>query len=354
VAERKHTMKFRNDREIPNGAGCCACCGGIASTLWMTVPRPPQENKPDYRLLQCPACTHVWLADPPAPNELAEYYGPAYHQAISGSGDNDTVRWGSQLDVIKRFKSGGAVLDIGCSSGGFLASLKNGPWTLAGIEASEETAAKARAATGGNIFEGDVMDAVFPPASFDVITCSDVMEHLYEPRAVFERVMGWLKPGGIFYVFVPNIQSWEARAFRTYWFGLDLPRHLHHYSVQSLSALGRSAGLRQVHMATPRGSYLEQSTSLWLNDVSRRAGAPNLKWNLSGPARLPWKVARKAMRLTAESLYAGIAASCSAGPSVQAVFQKEPRPELVTSGARPEDEMPQRVGQSQDQQPVAF
>lgn len=350
ITETEHAMKLRVGRELPLGNDC-ACCGGRESTLWMMVPGT-SENEPHYRLLRCPACSHIWLADPPNADEMGQYYGPAYHQAISGSGDWDPIRWGRQLEVILRFKTQGSLLDIGCSSGGFLAFLKDAPWQLTGIEASATTAAKARAVTGGNIFTGDVMDAVFADESFDVVTCSDVLEHLYEPRAVFERVSRWLKPGGIFYVFVPNIQSWEARAFRPFWFGLDLPRHLHHFSVESLAALAKSAALRQVHMATPCGCYLEQSTSLWLNHVSRHAGLSRLRWNLSGPAHLPWRMVRKVIRLTAENLYAHIASSCFAGPSLQAVFQKASQSELESSGSVHSTCQP--LASSLDEEPIAL
>ena len=84
----------------------------------------------------------------------------------------------------------------------------------------------------------------FRRESFDVITCFDVLEHLYEPRQVMARVGEWLKPGGIFYVLVPNVDSAEARVFGSYWHGLELPRHLFHYSPASLKFLAESAGLR--------------------------------------------------------------------------------------------------------------
>ena len=55
----------------------------------------------------------------------------------------------------------------------------------------------------------------------------------------------WLKPGGIFYVLVPNVDSAEARVFRSYWHGLEMPRHLFHYSPASLKFLAESAGCRR-------------------------------------------------------------------------------------------------------------
>jgi SAM-dependent methyltransferase len=255
---------------------------------------------------------------------MGYYYGPEYHRAVSHAGETSPKsRWGRQLQVIETYHAGGCILDIGCSSGGFLAYLKKGPWKLYGIEASLPTAERARALTGATVFAGDVLKANFPPNSFDVITCSDVLEHLYEPRAVVQNVRSWLKPGGIFYVFVPNITSWEARTFRSYWYGLDLPRHLQHFSAKSLAGLARSVGLRQARLVTPAGCYLEQSTAMLVDDLLRKAGMRTKAMDLNAQPGLAWRIVRKGLRLTVEALYSRVAASCGAAPSLQAVFQKD-------------------------------
>ena len=306
----------------------CPCCDGCSSVLWMRVPGQPPSST-DFELIRCTSCSHTWISNPPDPEQLSRYYSPEYHQAVEHSGVNDKKRWGRQLNILSLYKAKGDILDIGCSAGGFLTYLKDGPWKLYGIEASADTAEKARAATGGDIFAGDVLKADFAPQSFDVITCSDVLEHLYEPREVFRIVHQWLKPGGIFYVFVPNIMSWEARAFRSRWYGLDPPRHLHHYSILSLKALSSSADLAMVRVVTPEGCYLEQSISLLMNDVLAKAGVTHPNINLSGPAWIGWRVVRKVIRISVEALYSRIASHCGSAPSIQAVFMKPivPRPQ---------------------------
>jgi SAM-dependent methyltransferase len=311
-----------DQKSIPGEA--CPCCGEDNFTHWMRIPDRSQRESGHYDLLRCYSCLHTWLNNRPTPEEMGYYYSSEYHRAVGHAGETSPRRWERQLQVISQYKTAGSILDIGCSSGGFLAYLKGGSWKLYGIEASLPTAERARVLTGGEIFAGDVIDATFPPGSFDVITSSDVMEHLYEPGDVFRKVYNWLKPGGIFYVFVPNIMSWEAEMFRTYWYGLDLPRHLHHYSVNSLTALSKSANLCPVRIVTPAGCYLEQSTSIVLNDLACRCG---FKWapvDLSADAGLVWRVIRKTLRLSLEALYGKAASYFRAAPSLQAVFQKAP------------------------------
>jgi SAM-dependent methyltransferase len=227
------------------------------------------------------------------------------------------------MRVISRYKAGGSVLDIGCSSGAFLGHLKGGPWKLHGIEAGQIAAETARARTGAEVFAGDVLEANLRPDEFDVITCMDVLEHLYEPREVLRNIHKWLKPDGIFYVFVPNIMSWEARIFRSYWYGLYLPRHVHHYSTRSLAELATSVGLCPLHMSTPPGSALEEDVRILFFDLAWRAGVRRGPLDLTAKASLPWRVVRKGLRLTVEPLYGMVASGFGAAGAIQAVFKKD-------------------------------
>ncbi|MGA8765327.1 MAG: class I SAM-dependent methyltransferase, partial [Candidatus Sulfotelmatobacter sp.] len=111
------------------------------------------------------------------------HYGEDYHKAIVLGGEQSAAeRWHGHRERISRYKQGGAILDIGCSSGGFLGTMKGGTWKLYGIEMEASTAERARFNTGAEIFVGDALDAPFPAETFDVVTCFDVLEHVYEPR----------------------------------------------------------------------------------------------------------------------------------------------------------------------------
>jgi SAM-dependent methyltransferase len=205
-----------------------------------------------YTLVRCPGCSLAWLSHPPPPSEMHLHYTDAYHKLISSAGEDSPARWQDRLQVVRHYKQSGTMLDLGCSSGGFLGFFRCDSWKLYGIEMSSECARRAQETTGAHVFVGDILGAPFAPESFDVVTCFDVLEHLYHPRAVLEKVAKWLKPDGIFYVQVPNIESAEARVFGTYWHGLELPRHLFHYSPASLELLARSAGLTAVSLQTQR------------------------------------------------------------------------------------------------------
>jgi SAM-dependent methyltransferase len=251
------------------------------------------------------------------------HYTDAYHQLISAAGENSPVRWKARKAALAPYKQSGALLDLGCSSGSFLESLKDGDWKLYGVEMSAEGAKTAERRSNAQVFVGDILDAPFPRESFDAITCFDVLEHVYEPRQVMARVGEWLKPGGIFYVLVPNVDSAEARVFGSYWHGLELPRHLFHYSPASLKFLAQSAGLQEVSIETHRNPAVGTSLRYVWDDVFGSVGIRKTPVAYRGEASLPWRAGRKVVRLTVLRALLAMAPLVGGGESIHAIFRKE-------------------------------
>ncbi len=305
--------------------GTCPVCRQAGARGWLRGPDRLHGRQEKYTLLRCPACSLVWLSQPPEPSEMHLHYTDAYHQLISAGGENPG-RWGFRKDALAQFKQSGTLLDIGCSSGSFLAFMRSPSWTLFGIEMSAEGARTAEARSGAEVFVGDPLDAPFPSESFDVITCFDVLEHLYEPRRVMARVAEWLKPGGIFYVLVPNVDSAEGRVFGSYWHGLELPRHLFHYSPESLKFLAESAGLREVSLETRRNPAVGTSLRFMWDDVFRAVGIRRTPVAYRGEASVPWRAARKLVRMTVLRFLLAMAPLVGGGESIHAVFRKEEAP----------------------------
>ncbi len=276
-----------------------------------------------YRLMRCESCSLVWLADPPKPHEMAEHYGSSYDNRIASVGEAAIeARWREPGSVLRRYKTAGSVLDIGCSSGGFLASLKEPSWKLYGIEISEAVASRARERTGAEIFVGDVLEAPFNPSTFDVITCFHVFEHMYQPREVLDKVWEWLRPGGVFIVYLPNIDSGAARIFRSYWYALELPRHLFHFSPASLSHLATLSGFRDVTITTHREPFFELSVGYVTDEIFRKVGfSPTPAAEVNMPS-VPWRVVRKLFRVTALPLFNQMAGVAGQGEIIHAVFRK--------------------------------
>jgi len=318
VTVRADASQFGSQDQEP-----CPICGHADPQNWLRGPDRFHGRRQVYTLLRCPHCSLVWLTHPPRPEKMGEHYTDAYHRLISGAGANSVHRWRDRRAALIRHKQGGSILDLGCSSGAFLQYLKGEPWKLYGIEMSADSAKVAEEKSGAQVFVGDILDAPFPAKSFDLITCFDVLEHVYEPRQVMARVREWLKPGGIFYVLVPNIDSAEARVFGSYWCGLELPRHLFHYSPASLRYLASSVGLQEISLVTRRNAAVGVNLRYLLDDLFRAVGVRRTPQAYLSSPSFPWRAARKLLRSTVLRLILASAFLAGGGESIHAFFRKE-------------------------------
>ena len=137
------------------------------------------------------------------------------------------------------------------------------------------------------------------------------------------RVSEWLKPGGIFYVLVPNIDSAEARVFGSYWHGLELPRHLFHYSPASLKLLAESVGLREVSLETRRNPAVGTSLRYVWDDAFVAVGIRRTPVAYRSEPSFAWRAARKVVRMTVLRALLATAPLVGGGESIHAVFRKE-------------------------------
>ena len=252
------------------------------------------------------------------------HYGSDYDRTISTAA-KASEHWAGRRDELLRLKpAGGTVLDLGCATGGFLSTLQGPSWKCFGIEMSEDAANVARRRCGAEVFVGDILDAPFLPASFDAITCFNVFEHVYEPKEVLIKVAEWLKPGGIFYTLMPNIDSAGARIFRSYWYALELPRHLYHFSPATLRRIAGAAGLREVSVETWRELYFEYSTRFLFDDLIRKIGICRVPLAKSADvASLPFRIVRKIYRLTLLQLFTAAASAVGDGETIAAIFTRD-------------------------------
>jgi SAM-dependent methyltransferase len=302
----------------------CPICGKERGKPWAKAPDRFHGRNELYELLKCPTCSIVWLQDPPQPAQMPYHYGLDYHQLISSSGERALdKKWRTPKERVLKMARIGAILDLGCSSGSFLQSLKGGNLALYGIEISSEEAQRAVTNSGANVFVGEILDADFPPESFDIVTCFHFLEHVYKPREVLQKVRKWLKPGGVFYLLIPNIDALEMSIFRGYWYGLELPRHLYHFSPKSLRRLFELEDFEELFLHQQPDCYVEKSARYVMDDVLHKLGIARIPlaadYRIAG---LLWRLFRKAYRLGILWPFRKMAAAAGHGAGLEAAFRK--------------------------------
>ena len=281
----------------------CFLCGASESEPRWSTPDRAFGVPGVYTVVRCLACGFLYQRPRVRDEDLADCYPDRYprHQEPSPRmplrGSRRRVRaarWAlatqfgyaglrdARADLLTRvrarllrrrlrwdcvpWRGDGRYLDVGCGSGASLGTARALGWRVAGIEIDLAAAEKARRFTD-RIHVGDVLSAPFDPESFDVVTAFHVLEHVPDPIAVLRRMLVWLSPGGLVIVEVPNAGGLGARLFGRAWCGLELPRHLSHFTVESLMRAVQQAGGRVLwcrHGAKPR--YFLWSLGFWLRD----------------------------------------------------------------------------------------
>jgi len=142
------------------------------------------------------------------------------------------------LSILRKYKLKGKVLEIGCGKGYLLNELKKeGIYECFGIEPSPTASKFAMENFGLNIknelFNGKSAFTFL----FDVVILVDVIEHLNNPREVFNNIRRVLKPGGIVIVSTGNINSLNYKLFGKYWGYFRSWEHISFFNKNSINKL---------------------------------------------------------------------------------------------------------------------
>ena len=136
------------------------------------------------------------------------------------------------------------LLDVGCGAGDFMLIAERLGYTTTGIDISEAAAEICRS-KGLDARAGDLLTESFPE-KFDIITMWDVVEHLRDPQAVFERASQLLTDKGILFAKVPAFGSLSVRLSnavpRLSGLLLGAPGHVQYFTQSSLESLLKNAG----------------------------------------------------------------------------------------------------------------
>ena len=173
------------------------------------------------------------------------YYGDAREKRFIGPVEGlQRALYGSRVNLIERTlgRGAGRVLDVGCGRGFLLDAFRRRGWKVEGTEMSEASSAHAREALRIPVHLGAIETLSLPDGSFDAVTLWHVLEHVATPGTMLDAIHKVLRPGGILLVSVPNFGSPEARATGAGWFHLDVPRHLVHFTPETLDATLRASG----------------------------------------------------------------------------------------------------------------
>lgn len=141
----------------------------------------------------------------------------------------------------------GRTLDLGCGTGEFLATMKAAGWDAVGVEPDDGARRQAERITGSTIHSvGDFL--ALTVARFDVVTLWHVLEHVHDPHGYLAKLHEVLRPDGFLYIACPNCDCLDADHFGAGWAAYDVPRHLWHFTPDTMGRILDQHGFRICRM----------------------------------------------------------------------------------------------------------
>jgi len=330
----------RDDNPVPPGFELAPCplCGGSRARIVVRAGDRLTPELPDlFTVVRCQECGLAYQR----PRPEAEAAGRFYPDSYTGGGRSGRVealeaayrrrqhgevaRW-----LAARRPARGRVLDVGCGAGDLLVALRADGWSARGVEPSPPGAEQARDKHGLDVVTGRFEEVDLPEHSFDVIVFSGVLEHVHDPLGSLRRAPALLAPGGLVAVlFLPMLDSPEARLFGPRWLALDLPRHLTHFEDTTFAVLAAKAGLeivgRETYSRRHSAAQLVGSLAPGLQK-HRFYRAESRESSSAGIASRLTPLAKRAAFLAATTAAKPVArlASAAGAPSVCSYFLEPP------------------------------
>jgi SAM-dependent methyltransferase len=148
-----------------------------------------------------------------------------------------------------------SALEIGCSSGFFLEELlEEGFKEVFGCEPSVEAKEKAGPTVKNNIYSGFFKRGIYKDNSFDLVCSFQTLDHLSDPVEVVKICHDILKPGGLAFFIVHDVNGLPARILRDKSPIIDI-EHIYLFNRQTLKRIFEENGFNILEISDLKNSY---------------------------------------------------------------------------------------------------
>ena len=173
------------------------------------------------------------------PTDPIEYYSrPGVGRLF-----RERINRGLRLIPERKYRCG---LEIGYGSGGLLTVLAAGVETLHGIDLDADPKLVSTILAGrgchANLVQGSVYKLPYADATFDLIVCFSVFEHLHEYRAALREVQRVLTPDGFFLLGMPAVNPLMTKFFQA--IGHNTIDDIHVTSPRMITGSFAASGLK--------------------------------------------------------------------------------------------------------------
>ena len=221
----------------------------IALKDWMIT-------KEEFTIVKCSSCGFHFTNPIPAESIIGNYYKSEEYVSHSSSNKgiinrvysivrNYTLK--QKVKLLSNYTKGNSLLDIGAGTGHFLNLAQFKGFQIQGLEPDVDARSFATQNFDLTLEPLDTLVNI-SSESKDIVTMWHVLEHVYHLKRDLSEIVRVLKTGGYLFIAVPNMDSWDAKFYKSYWAAYDVPRHLYHFQEESIELLLNSFGMKCVEV----------------------------------------------------------------------------------------------------------
>jgi SAM-dependent methyltransferase len=292
-----HNLEIWRERGAASADGASAPCPLCGADAGHQLPLPLHTSADvrelgDCRVVLCTSCAIGRTA--PVPDDSVRVITPDVQRDVMNAMQRALLRRFMRQRVarIRPLLPSGRrprVADVGGGACAFANALAATGCDVSVFEPNAANASFADAAAGVQFIaapfdERAVSEAGIADGSLDAITMWHALEHVPDPVATLALARRLLRPGGVLYVSVPNLDSLQADVSGTLWCYADIPRHLTHFSPEGLASRMQQAGLKGI---TPYWWNAEYEIFGWYQTLLNvLTGSHNYFYNRAKKGRL--------------------------------------------------------------------
>jgi 2-polyprenyl-3-methyl-5-hydroxy-6-metoxy-1,4-benzoquinol methylase len=212
-------------------------------------------SKGGHEYLRCASCRLIFAARMPSPEEFAASYGKYGVRRLDW---RKVLRkklklWPLVLLGKRRLREARPLrfLDIGSNTGYNTEAARQLGCEAHGLETNPGTIAMARKEFPACVFHEKTIEQLATEGLvFDVVYCSEVLEHVPEPKAFMAAIAKVCAPGCLLFLTTPDSAHWRVPADVLSWKEVIPVQHLRLYDRANLSRLLAAHGF-EVDFFTP-------------------------------------------------------------------------------------------------------
>lgn len=231
----------------------CPVCGSANISSALRAKDFTVSNE-TFSIFECHTCTFRFTQDVPGATAIGPYYKAESYISHTDSSQGlinrlyhsvrkFTIR--QKCNLVKKVtgRGKGNMLDVGAGTGVFVKAILEHGWQVTGLEPDADARKVAKEVYGASL--SPIEDFYkLPDNSYDAITMWHVLEHVHDLRGYMAKLKSLLKENGRLVIAVPNYTAGDAAVYKEFWAAYDVPRHLYHFSPQSMQKLAEAFGLR--------------------------------------------------------------------------------------------------------------